>query len=268
MTTTQIRSTAAAFLTALSTPDVFGAWAAVPKDDKVAVGKFFAQTLGLAQAPTSDELTALEAAILELTGQTTPDVRAPQHVGFMVMMQQTAPKHVGMGYIQQDQPTPQHVGIGYVQQDQRTPQHVGVGFAQQNAPEIRAPQHVGFVFLMQQAATKLNADQHRAIAAGFLGALASPTVFQAWSAISKDDRSAVAAFIRDAIGLAESPTEGDLAAIETLVQEMLAAQTVEVRAPQTVGFLVMMQQMASEDVTISDADLRELLQLSQLTAGE
>lgn len=226
---TMSRSTAAGFLIALQSPDVFAAWSAVAKDNYNAVSSFIASTLGLAAAPSPQQLIEIEESMKEMIDE-QPGVHAPRAVGF--------------------------------------------AFVAQSVKKER----------LRQAT--LTDAQRRSVAVGFLGALASPDVFNAWANVAKDDQAAISEFVQRALNLAESPSASDLNAIYDLINEIMASQVeaTELRIPRHVGFMYAAQNVA-EDVrsprhvgfafvaqtsegTISNADLRELLELSRLTTTE
>ncbi len=114
-------------------------------------------------------------------------------------------------------------------------------------------------------------EQRRGIAAGFLHVLATtPSVFEAWLATPKDDAAAVCALVATSLGLAEVPSAEDLHAMARHIDAALrekAQELVEVdgRIPRHVGFIAYMQNAAG--AAIDDVQLRELLELSRLTAA-
>lgn len=138
-------------------------------------------------------------------------------------------------------------------------------------------------------------EQRRGIAAGFLHVLSTtPSVFEAWLATPKDDAAAICALVARSLGLAEVPTTEDLHAMAQHIDEMLQGRAEELiegdsrvprhvgfiaymhhradavvnadsRVPRHVGFVGLMQNRA--DGEIDDVQLRELLEISRLTAA-
>lgn len=95
MTQSQQHAVAAGFIHILQTHhDVYERWIKIPKDDYTAIGKLIQQEVGLAQAPTKDDLHAMAAYIdSHLKEQTSAiqaaNANAPHHVGFMIATQQS-----------------------------------------------------------------------------------------------------------------------------------------------------------------------------------
>ena len=96
MTDVQQRSIAAGFLHALqTTPALYQEWNAIPKDDAVAIGALIQKTMGLAQAPSVDDLNAMAAYVDKNLGDQVKALQAsnpdmPSHVGSMFLMQQNS----------------------------------------------------------------------------------------------------------------------------------------------------------------------------------
>ncbi len=94
MTDVQQRATAAGFLHALhTTPALYTEWNAIAKDNYAAIGALIQKTMGLAQAPSKDDLTAMATYIDahlgdEVTALRASKPEAPAHVGFIAVMQQ------------------------------------------------------------------------------------------------------------------------------------------------------------------------------------
>jgi hypothetical protein len=95
MTDVQQRAAAAGFLHVLHTsPELFNEWMDTKKDDGAAIGKLVQKTLGLAQAPGTQDLHAMATYI---DAHLKDDVsefhaahpNAPRHVGEIFLMQQS-----------------------------------------------------------------------------------------------------------------------------------------------------------------------------------
>ena len=93
MTTVQQQAVAAGFLHALgASPDLYNDLEKIPKHDADAIGAFIAKTLGLAQAPSVSDLTAMAAyanASLQEQAQKIAPLAASEStsVGMMFFMQ-------------------------------------------------------------------------------------------------------------------------------------------------------------------------------------
>lgn len=92
----------------------------------------------------------------------------------------------------------------------------------------------------------MNDVAQRAAAAGFLHTLeTSPSVFDEWIRIPKDDTAAIGSLIMRTLGLAHPPTSDDLHAMALYVNNVLldrvrAVQASNPSAPNHVGFIVSM----------------------------
>jgi hypothetical protein len=96
MNDVQQRAVAAGFLHALqTTPALFEEWNAIPKTDDVAIGALIQKTMGLTQAPSKDDLTAMATHIDKNLGDQVNAIQstfkaAPSHVGLVYVMQQNS----------------------------------------------------------------------------------------------------------------------------------------------------------------------------------
>ncbi len=94
MTDTQRRATAAGFLHALQTsPDVYQEWSGIAKDDYAAIGALVQKTVGLSQAPSQADIIAMAQYVDSQLQENVGKIKAahddaPQHVGFIALMQQ------------------------------------------------------------------------------------------------------------------------------------------------------------------------------------
>lgn len=95
MNDVQQRATAAGFLHALQTsPALFAEWNAIPKDDYAAIGSLVQRSMGLAQAPSKDDLYAMATYVDahlndQLNALRASNPSTPSHVGGFVLMQQS-----------------------------------------------------------------------------------------------------------------------------------------------------------------------------------
>jgi hypothetical protein len=96
MTDTQRRAVAAGFLHALSAdPQLAQEWLSTPKDDSAAIGALIQKSMGLSQAPSSDDLHAMANYVeshLKSHAEAVQAVHpnAPRNVGFILLMQQNS----------------------------------------------------------------------------------------------------------------------------------------------------------------------------------
>lgn len=67
----------------------------------------------------------------------------------------------------------------------------------------------------------MNTIQREAVAAGFIEALSNAEVLAAWQAANADS-AALRNLIRTTLGLAQTPSEDDLAAMQAFADKMLA----------------------------------------------
>jgi len=96
MTDVQRRATAAGFLHALqTTPELYTEWNAISKTDYAAIGALIQKTMGLAQAPSVEDLHAMAQYIdahlgAQVSAIQAANADAPSHVGFITGMQQNS----------------------------------------------------------------------------------------------------------------------------------------------------------------------------------
>ncbi len=90
MTDVQRRATAAGFLHALqTTPELVAEWSKIPKTDDAAMGALIQKTMGLAQAPSKDDLHAMEQYVDKALGEQAADLQETHAhvVGFFLTQQ-------------------------------------------------------------------------------------------------------------------------------------------------------------------------------------
>jgi hypothetical protein len=90
MTDVQRRAIAAGFLHALqSTPELVAEWNKIPKTDVAAMGALIQKTMGLSQAPSRDDLHAMEQYVDKSLGEQTSALQEahPHTVGYFLTQQ-------------------------------------------------------------------------------------------------------------------------------------------------------------------------------------
>ncbi len=91
----QRRAVSAGFIHALSqSREVLGEWSKISKTDRAAVGGFIQKTLGLAAAPTAEDLSAMSSYVQsdlqqQVSAVVEKDADVANHVGGFTMMQQS-----------------------------------------------------------------------------------------------------------------------------------------------------------------------------------
>jgi hypothetical protein len=94
MTDVQQKAVAAGFLHALQvTPALYQEWQGIAKDNYAAIGALIQKTMGLATAPSADDLHAMAAYIdahlqAQVAQMQEADPNAPRHVGYLVLTTQ------------------------------------------------------------------------------------------------------------------------------------------------------------------------------------
>ena len=90
----QRRAVAAGFVHALTcSREALEEWSRLPKSDAAAVGAFIQKTLGLAAAPSTDDLEAMSSYVqsdlqAQVKSVQAQDVDVVNHTGSFMMMQQ------------------------------------------------------------------------------------------------------------------------------------------------------------------------------------
>ncbi len=96
MNDSQRRAVAAGFLHALqTTPDLYQEWSGIAKDDYSAIGALIQKSMGLSEAPTRDDITAMAQYIDAHLQDHVEAIKAQHdepshHVGYIALMQQNS----------------------------------------------------------------------------------------------------------------------------------------------------------------------------------